>query len=68
MEIMAKGLFARGYDASRAEKERQDKARENMGKRLWRFFLKDDNEEASVHFLIYVSVRKTITCADTVKL
>lgn len=51
MEIMAKGLFARGYDASRAEKERQDKARENMGKRLWRFFLKDDNEEASVHFL-----------------
>lgn len=48
---MAKGLFARGYDASRAEKERQDKARENMGKRLWRFFIKEDGEEADVHFL-----------------
>lgn len=47
---MAK-LFARGYDASRAEKERQDKVRENMGKKLWKFFLKDDGEEADVHFL-----------------
>lgn len=47
---MAK-LFARGYESSRAEKERQDKARENMGKRLWKFFLKDDGEEADVHFL-----------------
>ena len=46
-----KSMFARGYGASRAEKERQDKARENMGKRLWRFFLKDDGEEADVHFL-----------------
>ena len=34
-----KKIFARGYSASRAEKERQDKARENAGKRLWRFFL-----------------------------
>lgn len=47
---MAK-LFMRGYDASRAEKERQDKARENMGKKLWRFFLKEDGEEAELHFL-----------------
>lgn len=48
---MAKSLFARGYDASRAEKERQDKARENMGKKLWKFFLKDDGDEADLHFL-----------------
>lgn len=47
---MAK-LFARGYESSRAEKERQDKVRENMGKRLWKFFLKDGDEEAGVHFL-----------------
>lgn len=44
-------MFARGYNASRAEKERQDKARENAGKKLWRFFLKDDGEEADVRFL-----------------
>lgn len=46
-----KSMFARGYSASRAEKERQDKARENAGKKLWRFFLKDDGEEADVRFL-----------------
>ena len=44
-------LFARGYEASRAEKERQDKARENAGKRLWRFFLKEDGDEADFRFL-----------------
>ena len=44
-------LFARGYEASRAEKERQDKARENAGKRLWRFFLSDDGDEADLRFL-----------------
>lgn len=44
-------MFARGYSASRAEKERQDKARENAGKKLWRFFLKDDGEEADLRFL-----------------
>ena len=44
---MGKSMFARGYSASRAEKERQDKARENAGKRLFRFFLKDDGEEAA---------------------
>lgn len=48
---MASKMFARGYDASRAEKERQDKARENMGKKLWKFFLAKDGEEADVHFL-----------------
>ncbi len=44
-------LFARGYEASRAEKERQDKARENAGKKLWRFFLSDDGDEADLRFL-----------------
>lgn len=48
---MGKKLFARGYEASRAEKERQDKARENAGRRLWRFFLKDDGDEADLRFL-----------------
>ena len=48
---MGKKIFARGYSASRAEKERQDKARENMGKKLWRFFLSDDGDEADVRFL-----------------
>lgn len=45
------GMFQRGYDASRAEKERQDKARENMGKKLFRFFIKEDGEEADLRFL-----------------
>lgn len=45
------GMFQRGYDASRAEKERQDKVRENMGKKLFRFFIKEDGEEADLRFL-----------------
>lgn len=45
------GLFRRGYEASREEKERQDKARENVGKKLWRFYLADDGDEADVRFL-----------------
>lgn len=45
------GLFRRGYEASRAEKERQDKARENAGKKLWRFFLANDGDEAELRFL-----------------
>lgn len=44
-------LFARGYEASRKEKERQDKNRENMGKKLWKFFLSDDGDEADLRFL-----------------
>ena len=48
---MGKKIFARGYGASRAEKERQDKARENMGRKLYRFFLSDDGDEADVRFL-----------------
>lgn len=45
------GIFKRGYEASREEKKRQDKARENMGKRLWRFFLSQDGDEADLRFL-----------------
>lgn len=45
------GLFKRGYEASREEKARQDKARENAGKKLWRFFLSDDGDEADLRFL-----------------
>ena len=45
------GMFKRGYEASRAEKERQDKARENAGKKLWRFFLSNDGDEADLRFL-----------------
>jgi hypothetical protein len=44
-------MFARGYEASRAEKKRQDENRENSGKKLWRFFLKNDGDEADVRFL-----------------
>ena len=44
-------MFKRGYEASRADKQRQDEAREAMGKRLWRFFLKDDGDEADLRFL-----------------
>ena len=45
------GLFKRGYEASREEKARQDKARENAGKKLWRFFLSADGDEADLRFL-----------------
>ena len=48
---MGNKMFARGYEASREEKARQDKARENAGKKLWRFFLADDGDEADLRFL-----------------
>lgn len=48
---MGNNLFQRGYSASRQEKERQDKARENMGKKLWTFFLSEDGDEADIRFL-----------------
>lgn len=44
-------IFAKGYEANRKEKARQDKAKENMGKRLFRFFLGKDGEEADLIFL-----------------
>lgn len=45
------GLFKRGYEASREEKARQDKNRENAGKKLWKFFLANDGDEADLRFL-----------------
>lgn len=45
------GMFKRGFEAAREEKERQDEVRESFGKKLWRFFLSKDGEEASVRFL-----------------
>lgn len=48
---MANKMFARGYEASREEKARQDKARENAGKKLWKFFLSNDGDEADLRFL-----------------
>lgn len=45
------GMFKKGYDAVREEKQRQDENREKAGKNLWRFFLTNDGEEADVRFL-----------------
>lgn len=53
---MGSKMFARGYNASRAEKERQDKVRESLGKKLWRFFITEDGDEADVRFLTEVPV------------
>ena len=50
MRIMG-GMFKRGYSAVHEEKEKQEKARENLGKRLFRFFISNDGEEADVLFL-----------------
>lgn len=49
-------FFNKGYEAQREEKARQDEARENMGKKLWRFFLPQPEKnqtsvEADVRFL-----------------
>lgn len=44
-------LFKKGYEAVRVEKKRQEDARENMGNRLFRFFLSKDGAEARVRFL-----------------
>ena len=45
------GMFNKGFSAVREEKERQDQNRENAGKRLFRFFLPKDGDEATVRFL-----------------
>lgn len=44
-------LFKKGYEAARVEKKRQEEARENRGKRLFRFFLTGEGAEARVRFL-----------------
>ena len=50
------GLFKKGFEASREEKARQDEARENAGKKLWRFFMPapekgQTSTEAELRFL-----------------
>lgn len=45
------GLFKQGYQAAREEAQRQEEVRANSGKRLWRFFLSKDGDEADVRFL-----------------
>ena len=50
------GLFKKGFEASREEKARQDEARENAGKKLWRFFMPapekgKSSTEAELRFL-----------------
>lgn len=45
------GMFKRGYNAVREEKERQEREAEKRGKALWRFYLKGDGEEATIRFL-----------------
>lgn len=44
-------MFKKGYGAVKEEKERQDKAREAAGSKLWNFFLRDDGDEAPIRFL-----------------
>lgn len=45
------GMFKKGYEANRQEKERQEKMAENRGKKLFRFFLGKDGDEADLIFL-----------------
>lgn len=45
------GLFRRGYEAVQEEKERQEKIKENSGKKLFDFFLQNDRDEADLRFL-----------------
>ena len=45
------GMIKKGYSVVREKKQRQDENREKMGKRLWRFFLSEDGDEATVRFL-----------------
>ena len=44
-------LFKKGYEAAREEKKRQEEAREQMGKRLFRFFLSGDVQKQGYVFL-----------------
>ena len=44
-------MFNRGYDTAKEENRKQEEARENAGKKLWRFFLKGDGDEADIRFL-----------------
>jgi hypothetical protein len=45
------GLFKKGYKVVREEKQRQDENKEKRKNKLYRFFLKNDKDEAVVRFL-----------------
>lgn len=45
------GMFKKGFEANRQEKARQEKMEENRGKKLFRFFLAKDGDEADLIFL-----------------
>lgn len=61
------GLFKRGYEAAREEKQRQDERREQMGKRLFRFFLGKGGDEARVRFLTEEPVNFNEHTVKTIK-
>lgn len=44
-------MFKKGFEANRQEKARQEKMAENRGKKLFRFFLAKDGDEADLIFL-----------------
>lgn len=44
-------IFKRGYEAVEEEKKKQDAREEARGKQLYKFFLKNDGDEADIHFL-----------------
>lgn len=43
--------FRKGYKAVREEAKKQEENREKAGKKLWEFYLTEDNDEATIHFL-----------------
>jgi hypothetical protein len=51
MGIQGATLFRRGYGAVEQEKERQDRIRASIGKKLFNFFLPSDGDEADIRFL-----------------
>ena len=69
------GLFSKGYKAQREEKDRQDKAREESGKRLYQFFIpapkrSRDSAEKDVRFLTEEPInfnQHTVKTGDTYK-
>ena len=44
-------IFKKGYEVNRENVKRQERQRENMGRKLFDFFLTKDGEEANVRFL-----------------
>lgn len=46
-------LFKKGFEAVKAEKQRQDEIREKAGKKLFKFYLPEDGSEADIRFLTH---------------